>query len=82
MKVFVFGFLDTSVVAYKVYGSNPQRREVIEALTVRSHYLVNKFFFVKERKKKKKRKLEVIGGEGDENNEVKTNRGVIVKSVN
>ena len=30
---------------------------------------VNKFFFVKEREKKKK-KIEVIGGEGDENGKV------------
>ena len=41
---------------------------------------LNEFFFVKEREKKKKRKLEVIDGEGDENDDVKNNQEVIGNS--
>ena len=56
VKVYVcFGFLDTSVIAYRLYGLNPQEQEAIKALTVRVHVGCNKFFFVKEREKKKKR---------------------------
>ena len=38
---------------------------------------VNEFFFVKEREKKKKRILKVIGGERDENDDVKNNQEVV-----
>ena len=41
-----FGFLDTFVIAYRLYRSNPQGREAIEALTVCVTLVVNKFFFV------------------------------------
>ena len=37
---------------------------------------------LKKERGKKKRKLEVIDGEGDENDDVKTNRGVVVELVN
>ena len=54
-----FSFLDTFVIAYRLYGSNPQGRKVIEALIAYLIYFVNKFFFIKEREKKRKRKLKV-----------------------
>jgi len=51
-----FGFLDTSVIAYWLYGSNSQRREAIKALTVRVHVvLLTSSSLLKEKK------LEVIG---------------------
>ena len=34
LKYVCFDFLDTFVIEYRLYGSNPQGWEVIEALTV------------------------------------------------
>ena len=38
-----FGIFDTSVIAKWLYGSNPKRREVIEALMA-CHVSVNELF--------------------------------------
>jgi len=76
-----FGFLDTFVIAYWLYGSNPQGREAIEALTVHSHRLLSSSSLLKKEKRKRKN-LEVISGEGNVNGDVKNNQEVVLESVN
>ena len=53
-SVKVFGFLDTSVIAYRLYGSNAQGRKAIEALTVRSCRSLTGSFLLKKKEKRKK----------------------------
>jgi len=49
-----FGFLDTSVITYRLYGSNPRGKEAIEALTARVHigFLTSSFLLKKEKRKR------------------------------
>ena len=54
-----FGFLDTSAIAYRLYGLNPQERKAIEALSGFEVYVQN-FFLVLKKIKNKKRKIEKV----------------------
>ena len=77
-KCVYFSFLDTFIIAYRLYRSNPKGQEAIEALTVCSRWLLTSSSLLKKKKKEKKSK--VIGEEGDEISKVKI-IDVVVGSV-